>query len=536
MRRLTMLFALLLLVAGFAFAAAPLGETTISYLTADGFFIGSGSSSGLAAGDTVRVLRNDELVAQGRVLFTADASASCELIEGDLDKLRVGDIVHFTVPQRMLDPVDESPVYSATPATPATSASPARTVAERKPMSLRGRIGLQLRYTGTDDDNRDLAEPGLTARLRMDDLFGTALRFELRGRSRYQMRDSEAETTYPDPWNNRIYEASLQMDDPASALGYRVGRVYARAVSGIGVFDGAYVDYDVADSWTVGAFGGLRPDPSTSRVNSDEVKTGVFVQHTRGDWSSQRIDASLAFAGSYHQGEIDEEFLYQQVRYSLGRTLSIYESAELAVNRGWREEAAGSSLELDNILFNVRYSPLDVVSFDVGYDNRRILRTWETKDTPDSLFDDAVREGWRLGSTVRITRDLRFTVQGNLRTRSDGGDDTYTGHAYLNHRDLFGSGVSMNARLAYYNNPYSTGYQPSIGLAMYPHRRARVHLDAGTRVYEYDSLSTSYTDFWIRPGASVTFGQRWYGQVYHEYTSGDLQNSNRSYLELGVRF
>jgi hypothetical protein len=526
---------LLLLVPTLAVAESGQGTATISYVTEDGFYIDAGLSSGIATGDTIRVFRFGQELGAGVALFVAESSTSCELISGNLATIQVGDTVQFNIPDAVLDPVDVSPVYTPTPAVPTTPARSSRgTTIPRN--DLDGRIGVQLRMQTDSESGHDVMEPGVSARLRIRNLFDTAVTFQLRARSRRTIRDREVGADLHDEWNNRVYEAALVFDDDASPLGYRAGRIYASHISGIGGFDGAYADYEIVDNWTVGAFGGLKPDPSTSRVNPDDVKTGLFINHEQGDWNSRRLSATLAFAGSYYKGEIDEEFVYQQLRYSFGRKLSLYESAEVAINRGWRKDASGSSAELDNILLNARYSPFDELNIDVGFDNRRILRTWDTRDSPDSLFNDKARQGWRLGASARLTRDIRLSAQTNLRTQEGGGDETITGHARLNHRNLFDSGVSGDIRVAYYNSPYSTGYQPSLGFAFHPWRNTRFSLEGGTRSYEYDRDTQALTDIWLQPSVSVNVGRHWYGQTYYEMTRGDVQNTDRIYLQLGLRF
>lgn len=523
-----------------ALAAAPTtvaqGTGSVTYLTAEGFYLDVGTAAGLSVGDTVTVVREGQTVAKGQVLFVAETSASCALLEGEV---REGDRARFLVPEGTALPerieadppqADEAQVPAVTRRTLDRSA-PARPINE-----LDGRIALQLRSQVDDESGHDVMEPGISARLRLRNLFGSAHTLSVRARSRRTVRDREVGSDLRDAWNNRVYEVALEYDDSDSPLGYRVGRITANRVRGIGSFDGACADYRVKEDWSVGTFAGLSPDPTTSRVNPDDVKAGAFVNHQRGDWAGQRVDATLALAGSYHQGEIDEEFLYQQVRYSWGRSLSLYESAELALNRGWRGDEGASTLELDNILLSARWQPIDMLSLDGGYDNRRILRTWETRDTPDSLFDGSVREGWRLGAAARLTRDLRLSVQGNLRSVEGEADNTLTGHARISHRDMWSSGVAVDVRVAYYDSPYSTGVQPSLALARYVARRVRVSVEGGLRRYDYTGSDDSRTDAWIRPALSSSIGQRLYGQAYVEFTRGDMENTTRGFVELGYRF
>ena len=535
-RLLTITGLIVLLVPSLIQAKTWQGRAAVSYVTENGFYINAGSGAGIAVGDTIRIVRNDEELATGIALFVAESSTSCALFSGDLSTIQVGDPVWFNQPERILDPLDESPVYGVMPVPTTQTPSSAKRSIRTFPKRFDGRVGVQLRMQTDSESGHDVIEPGVSARLRIRNLFDTQLTFQLRARSRRTIRDREVGADLYDEWNSRVYEAALVFDQDTSRLGYRAGRIHASHISGIGDFDGAYAEYEILNAWTIGAFGGLRPDPRTSEINPDDVKTGVFLHHEHGKNNTNRVSATLAFAGSYYKGEIDEEFVYQQLRYSIGRYLSLYESAEVAINRGWRKDASGSSAELDNILLNARFTPIDAISIDAGFDNRHILRTWETRDTPDSLFNDNARQGWRLGASARLTRDIRINAQGNLRTQSGESDNTITGHTRLSHRDLFNSGVSGNIRLAYYNSPYSTGFQPSLGFAFYMWRNTRVSIDGGSRSYQYDSGNDILTDIWLQPSVSVNIGRTWYTQAYYELTRGDLQNTDRIALELGLRF
>ena len=149
--------------------------------------------------------------------------------------------------------------------------------------------------------------------------------------------------------SSRVYEAALTYDDPLAKWSYGAGRILVRDLRGIGYLDGVVGRYHTSQQMSFGVFGGTEPDLRTSEIRGDVMKLGGFASYDsrRNEWG--RVQGVLALAGSYESGEIDREFIYQQVSYARSSKLSLFESAELQCESRMEERRGGIFAGRDRI-------------------------------------------------------------------------------------------------------------------------------------------------------------------------------------------
>jgi hypothetical protein len=304
----------------------------------------------------------------------------------------------------------------------------------------------------------------------------------------------------------------------------------------MGYIDGGLLSYGASDVLTLGVFGGTQPDQQYSFINVDETKAGIYAAVEKGDYSTNRFSSTLALAGQYVRGQISREFLYQQINLSLQQKLYAFQSAEININRGWRKSAAGSSLQLANVLISLQYNFTSSLNALVGYDNRQNVYTWENRTVPDSLFDDYRRQGFRAGANIRLPENLRLSVNGYFRSisRSESSSQFYS--TALNAADVLKTRISAGVRVASFNNPYSNGIQGSINAARYFFQRLNLGATLGQSQYSLDITNQNITANWIRFDASYFFTRYVYASSTAEIYRGDDVKSNQLFLDIGVRF
>ncbi len=528
------------LFVGILSAAATAGgssilETTITYVGSETVYLGAGTVGGVEKGDSAEVWRNDQVIARLEIIYVAQSSSSARIVVSSAP-LHVGDRVHLAV--------KESPVQGSTAAATQGAEIPAfedsvsaGTPRPHPATRIYGRVALQIiQQDDREAANADATKPALLLRTTIENLFYDHLNLSVNLRAR-QITQREGETAdLQSEWDNRLYEFALQYDNPASALNYQVGRISSNLISGIGPFDGALIEYELQQGWSTGIFGGTRPDLTNSAFSAEETTAGLYAAYEAGAWAGRQVRGTVAFAGRYHTGQIDEEFIYEQVRYNWSRSFSLTQSAEMAINRDWRQQAEGSSWGLSNVLVNAAYSPSNALTLDFGYDNRKLMRTYETRDTPDSLFDDALRQGFRAGLQARLPLGLRARLSAGLRTRDTGETETRTLLAGLSRNNLFGSGITTSAQLNLFDNRLSSGYQTSLALARYFFRVFYLQFDTGLSKYELTTAEGPVSYHWFHLDASSYLTRHLYGSAYGEAYRGDAMNTNRFGVELGYRF
>ncbi|HEY3296099.1 MAG TPA: hypothetical protein VGL38_11740 [bacterium] len=516
-------------------ASAQTVTATITYVATSSVYLDKGAAQGVQKGDSGEVLQKGKRVATAVVLFVSDKSSSCAL-KDVAGTVRVGDEVslHVTIaPQTPQAVADTAAKQVSAPPSVIAPVRKAKTAGAR----FTGSVGVQiLGQISHDALNYNYYQPGLALRAKVENIFGAGpvlnARMNLRRNHRNLPRPGVPQTE----WLSRVYEVSLSYDAPGSAINYSVGRILSNRMAGIGYLDGALLGVQVANAIEVGAFGGTQPDLRTTDLRGTVTKGGAYATYQHGSYGTQLVNATLAAAGEYYKGQISREFVYEQANYLWTDQLSAYQSVEMNVNRGWRKTANSSTLELTNLLLNVRYSPLHAVAVTASYDNRTPYRTYETRTLADSLFDTSLQQGYKLGVDMRLPWAMQADVQGGLRTRRGDNTTTQTGSAGLSTRDLLKQRVFLGARVTAFSSRFSKGYQPSITVSRLLFNRLTAGVQAGWDVYDLKTVNQKVSSNWQRINADWMMSRLLYASGSYEFYRGGGLSGNRYYAELGCRF
>ena len=508
-------------------------NTSVKYISSTVIYIDAGSLNGIQKDDFGEIRRADEIVAKIQVSFISDNSASCKIIESFSD-IRISDQVIIMIEEQQIVQDEKEPVIVDTIVQSPVSQS--RGIKPRKQKKLSGRIGFQYYAQDNKDEfNYDFSQPSVSLNLRLNDIIDSHHDIHVKMRSRRNFRSSNTASSPSNEWDNRLYEISLNYQNPDSRLNYGFGRLLSNQISGMGYIDGIMLGYKLDKGYSVGFFGGSQPDMQTAEIQTDETKTGVYASFENSDAAGNHFKSTAAFAGKYVDGQINNEYLYSQTNYSIGRKLYLYQSAEISINRGWRKEAAGNSFQLSNILVNLRYNFTQSVSANVGYDNRQNVYTYYNRTTPDSLFDDALRQGYRVGANFKLPKNLRVQTTANFRTQNDGSNPSEYYSASVSTPDIMNTRTFASYRLAAYDNLYSSGLQNSFSLSRYFLRKLNVGLHFGQNSYNYKAYGESVVDNWVKFSGDYLFSSKFYTSAYYEIYSGNDFNSNRVFLDFGIR-
>ena len=71
----------------------------------------------------------------------------------------------------------------------------------------------------------------------------------------------------------------------------------------------------------------------------------------------------------------------------------------------------------------MRYTPFAPFTIYTSYDKRKNYLTFESRDLPDSLFNDDLYQSWRIGSNIRISKQIRFNGYSGIRFRESSYDN-----------------------------------------------------------------------------------------------------------------
>lgn len=499
---------------------------TITYVAWRTLYIDVGRAQAVREDLGGLLCRDNTMIGELIIVAAAESSAVATLV-GDSVIARIGDQVRIVV----ADLPGESAVHVDTPSIAQERALQTKRSAKRKVQPrVTGRLTYQMDLL--DDrsaENSDYVLPGVSTKATINRIAGPAsnLRMKYRGR--------KLTSTAGGDWQHRVYEASLNFEPEDESWRANIGRIQAGSIAGIGYIDGGYGEVEVFDGLSIGGFAGAQAVLDLSHSDLSTSKVGILAIYRDNLSARVRTQATLAVAGEYQEGNISREFIYQQFTHSLSSIFSIYESADLNINRGWKHEAEGATFSLANLLMNARFAPANFVSLNAGYDGRSRYHTWETRDTPDSLFDEAIRHGVRAGIELTMLRGTRLSAQQSYRSEPET-DDFYPSSSYsLSTNALLNGRVGAMLRFGSFESRFSTGHQQAASVSMSPFRGLDLRSEYGVTSYHFREQDINSESEWLRVSADLNLRSGLFSSVSAErslFSSGDAL---RAFVELGFR-
>ena len=527
----------LIMTASFAAAQEPGTVYRIKYISGENVYLDAGLADSLVVGDRLIVKQGDSTIAELEIAFAAEHSSSCKILTQS-GTMAPGDLAIVSL--RNVRPSDEViqesvPLVEPSVETPVTQAKP---IVKRPPTRVSGGVSLQLyKWNDTGISNLDFTQPSVRLNLKATRLWGADFSFSLRSTTRYNSRNRDYSPSVPKTeWRNRIYQLSFGYSDDKSPFGFEVGRVISNKISGIGYIDGLLIQKGLVGNLHLGAFGGTQPQWQYSGFQSSLQKYGAYLSIYSGAAKTNRLESSLALAGEYHGGTVSREFAYLRNSINLGGRWSIYQSAEVEINRGWRKEKTGESIAVSNLYLSARGRLTNYLSAGLSYDNRKNYWTFETRTVADSLFDDVMRRGVRADVSLRPARNYLIFSNFGYRKRSSDSEATYSYALGFNNTNFIFARQFINLQFAGFSNPFTDGYNYSIKLGRSFRGGDQVSLATGAYVYEFGISQAQRVNRWYQVSGQFDLISRVYSSATFEHATGDDTRGQRVVGEIGYRF
>ncbi|RJP63632.1 MAG: hypothetical protein C4539_16045 [Ignavibacteriales bacterium] len=214
----------------------------------------------------------------------------------------------------------------------------------------------------------------------------------------------------------KVYDLSFSFK-PYNRSRVWFGRHLNRNVSGIGSIDGITYQQTI-ENYNAGALIGSHPDFRDYGYNFKMFEYGIYFSRT-DTFETSQMDNSIAFFQQTNNFKTDRRFLYFQHSDNLLPALNFFASSEIDLFK--REKGISeTTLTLTSLYFNLYYNPLRELSFSFSYDARRNVVYYETyKSFIDSLFENEIRQGYRLSVLVRPLNKLTISLNGGYRFRKN---------------------------------------------------------------------------------------------------------------------
>jgi len=515
-----------------AFAQTPLPEEEtapsfqVTYVTGSSLYLDAGTDQGLRLGDKLELLHDGVVIASLKVTDISSRRAVCSIENATLPAT-VGDQGRLLLEDRPPAPaVTTPPVTSAR-----AEASRQRRRSRNGFAGIHGRVGVRfLSVNDRSEADGGFTQPALDLRLDGQNVGGSPLDLAVDVRSRFTSPDSDD----GDDGETNVYRLALTWHQRNPGLRVTLGRQFAATLAAVSIFDGVLVDFN-RDRWSVGGFSGTQPDRDDMAYSSDIREHGAYFQVRGGRTSAVRWSLTTGLIGSYEDSEVNREFLYVQGRL-VARKFSVYLAQEVDYNRDWKEDLGEDTIDPTSTFVSLSYRPTGKLTLRGGYDNRRSIRLYRDRTTPETEFDDSFRQGYWTGATIRWTKRFRTGLDYRASNSDSLGDaDSYT--LTLGTQGLTSWDLGLSSRSTHYTNDNTEGWLHSVAFGFSPLSRLHLELLGGIRTEE--SRVAGYPDEdtpWYGIDLDLTLGRNWYLLLSAERTDGDFEQYDQFYASVTYRF
>ncbi len=506
---------------------------TVKHVSAEHVYLDVGSVQGLAVGLVGRVVRGGQAIAEVEIVFVAEHSSSAT-VSSQVQDIVAGDNVVFEVteipPAAVVVPPAAARQRSRT-----TGGGSSATRTSSKPR-LRGSIAVQWDH-GEETNDRNLQTDVFRVPFRLEARqVWQGFDFHTRGSLRRLERRGFSSVTPTGEWRNRIQEVALVRNGREMAWHFALGRIGGRVTNAAGPFDGLSISRRVGAGTRVGLFGGFAPEWGDLGFGTDDHLVGANFHFNRRTASGRMLDLVLAGIGRYRSGEISREYLTMTTTWQGTQGLSLLQAAEVDFNRGWRQEAGARAVVLSSVALTGRYQFNRQVGVDLGYDNREPVRTWETRSLPDSLFQNAGRQGLRAGLRLRPLRRVSVNLSGSLRKDERSGEDITSWNARVNAPGVLAERLTVFGGVRGFDGPWLSGWAPSLGVTKSTVSGYQLRAEGGYYSYTGSIDNSTRDNTWASLGLGKDLTAKLSAAVEYRQDWGDDIAGRRWFLELRHRF
>ncbi len=513
------------------------GTITVKYLSAENVYLDAGEADGLTVGAQLAVLGTSGVKAEIEVVYVAAHSASCKLI-GPSGDIKIGDKVQLkSLPAVDSIAVTKDTVVQAPPDTVVRAPEPEVRHPKMGGPQLFGSVAVGIyHWNDMSASNLDFTQTTARISVKARRLWGKDLTLAVRGRGRFDKRQRDYRTDVGrNDWQNRLWEFSLSYEEPSSPVRFYAGRILPRQTGGIGYLDGLLVESSLSGRIHAGFFAGTYPGWLYDERPISLNKTGGYLSYVSGNYSGLYFEQNVGAVGEYHARDVNREFLVLQGRLSRGALWGISHTGEIDINRSWRKERSGKTIELTNLYLNSWVRPIERVRLSLSYDNRTNYWTFDNRSVADSLFDDNLRQGVRLQTDINLPADVLSSGSIGYRDRAGDPDPSWSYSILVRKGNALFRGMTLSAQYAGFDNSNTHGYNYTLRTSSFFHTRYSLGIAYGRYAYR-DVTGLSSGNSWVEfSGQTDVSRHHWLGLRFQKDTGDDIKGFHVQ-SELGYRF
>lgn len=504
----------------------------VKYISAENVYIDAGTSDSLMVGDELLIIRDGNIVANIEIIHISENSASCKIIQKQVE-IMTGDKVRLL----QAAPRIQAEMPDSTNEQITQKAAKFKRSRQKKQMKVSGGVSLQTFYFNDDNiTGYDFFQPAARVNFRIKRILDQNINFRFKIRSKYNNRSGNENRYFTaDNWRHRLYEMYFYNENPNTKMQYRVGRILTNNLSGIGYIDGFQYQHPLGNQFFAGAFAGTQPDHETSGFSSDVKKMGVFAGYHTGKNSSNYFESNLAVATENSLGNINRDFVYVSNIFRRGKYFSLYQSMQIDLFRGWRQEKAGKSAQISQFLMNSRIYLTSGINLQISYNLFQNYYSYLNKNISAVAFDNNRRHGFRTALNFSLPGKFRLYSYVGYRFVENRDNPNYSFGFNLNNYNIFQSGYSAYLRFSAFANDYTKSYNPSVLTGKNITRFYRVNAGYGTYIYNFKYLNKMSINHWLRIENELTVFKNMYAIIHYEYSWAGAIRGQQVYFDISYR-
>jgi hypothetical protein len=536
---------------------------TVKYISSDTVYLAAGRNSGVKEGMLLSVVnapvestqvdgarfRGEAHVAELRVISVADSSSVCEIVSTN-GELKVGQIA-FLTPESVQDrretqsaaeaenfPIVVGFTYGDPLDDEVRQEQEHKSFRESPIGRVRGRLGFD--YGGTSEAGGFQSKQlGMLINADMTYLGGTYWNFTGYWRGNLNSHTSGSTGTAPTTLTdllNRTYHLSLTYENPYSPIRMGVGRLFLPWAPSLSTIDGAYFARKITRNFTVGAFGGSTPDPTSWSYNPDQHILGTFVNYEKGDFNAARYFFTAGIAATSIQWRVARQFAFFENTFSWKRYFSFFNSLQADEARTSPLANGGSNpTGVSQSYTSVRFQPLERVSFGLNHSYFRNLPTFDPRLISTGLLDQYLFQGFSGDVRVEVVKHISvYTSLGKSKASSDQKGSLNQGYGITFGR-LGRTGLSADAHYSKFGSAFGNGSYESFSLSKSVNDNFRLRLMGGRQSYVSLLSSNTNSDF-VNFMADWNLGPRYFFETNYGWYSGTTMQYRQWSSVFGYRF
>jgi len=503
----------------------------VSFVGSQNVYVKFKSTEGISAGDTLYTSSNGDMLPVLIVTNLSSVSCVCTVISSvtlkvaDVLIARPGITVKTPVPhqtEKYNEAIDEKEIIQDTISIKLTHKQ-----------KVRGSLSA---YSYSDFSNTS-ADNSLRLRytLSLDARNIANSRFSAETYASFRHKKDEWADVQANLFNAlKIYTLAVKYElDESSRIS--LGRRINPKISSIGAIDGLQYE-KTYKRFTFGALTGFRPDYTNYGFNPSLFQYGAYAAfNTKG--INSYSENSLAFMQQTNHSKTDRRFLYFQHSSNLTKNIYLFGTFELDLFK-LENGVAKSTVDPTGLYLSLRYKMTKRFTVSGSYDARKNVMYYETyKSLIDTLFEKELRQGFRLQTNYKLTKDIMVGLQSGYRFLKSDPEPSKNAYAYVSYNRIPGININATLMATYLETSYLNGkifgisinrdlahgkIQTGLGYRYINYQRPENLLDISQNIAE----ANVYWQFHPKISLSVNY----------EGTLEDQNRYNRIYLQVRKRF